>query len=366
MQSKKIFIWGWFGYKNVGDDLLLKTTLDSISSPDREITVAMKNRYSCNLCNAHQIKRSYLSLLFNAISHDTLVVGPGGLFPFDSSRKLQIYLHIIKFWKALNRKVVFFGVGISEKLDSSSAVLWKEIIAQADLFLTRSPETLRVIGVDETPLVHIMSDAVFATSIDFSVTKSLNSVAISVANLGVSNDTQAFKNSVYVWSHVVQFLIELGYHVDLIAFTKGADELLANTIYQSVATSNCCVRVLNYEEILQEINGWSRYKFTVCMRFHALVLSILTNTPAVPIAYGHKILSLSQKANLSKYTLTWNPYEARYFGDCTAVTYIDILDKINLLNADFEEIQMALNDISPSFIKSAKNSFLLLNDVLNQ
>ena len=69
MQSKKIFIWGWFGYKNVGDDLLLKTTLDSISSPDREITVAMKNRYSCNLCNAHQIKRSYLPLLFNAISH---------------------------------------------------------------------------------------------------------------------------------------------------------------------------------------------------------------------------------------------------------------------------------------------------------
>lgn len=366
MQSKKIFLWGWFGYQNVGDDLLLKTTLNSISSPNREITVAMKNRYSSDLCNARQIKRSYLSLLLGAISHDTLIIGPGGLFPFDSRRKVQIYLYIIKFWKALNRKVVFFGIGISERLGSPSSVLWKEIMARVDLFLTRSPETLQVIGVDETRRVHTMSDAVFATNLNFSVTKSLNSVAIAVANLGASDDTQAFEQSVCIWSHVVRFLVESGYHVDLIAFTKGADELLANSIYQSATSCRSCIRVLNYEEILQEVSRWSRYKFAVCMRFHALVLSILTNTPAVPIAYGHKILSLSQKANLSKYTLTWNPYETRYFGDCTAVTYIDILDKINLLNADFEEIQMALNDISPSFIKSAKNSFLLLNDVLNQ
>lgn len=55
MSRQRILLWGWFGLKNMGDDLLLETTLKHLHG---EITVAMKKPYKLKE-NANQIPRSY-------------------------------------------------------------------------------------------------------------------------------------------------------------------------------------------------------------------------------------------------------------------------------------------------------------------
>lgn len=39
MKSQKVMLWGWFGFENIGDDLLLSTMLDNLTSDSRFITM---------------------------------------------------------------------------------------------------------------------------------------------------------------------------------------------------------------------------------------------------------------------------------------------------------------------------------------
>ena len=56
--------------------------------------------------------------LLDDIFNDMLIIGPGGLFPFDNPSKVAIYFFTALLWKVFGRKVAFFGVGISERMGS--------------------------------------------------------------------------------------------------------------------------------------------------------------------------------------------------------------------------------------------------------
>lgn len=119
---KRVMIWGWFGFENLGDDLLLRTMLSFLDKKENAITVPMKKTYKQTI-NINQIYRNYKNLVFGVFSNDILIIGPGGLFPFDNKLKVALYLIITMIWKLMNRKVVYFGIGISEKMSGISAFL---------------------------------------------------------------------------------------------------------------------------------------------------------------------------------------------------------------------------------------------------
>ena len=54
MKSQKILLWGWFGFENLGDDLLLNTMLENLSPYSGTITVPMRFavRYKISKCKA--------------------------------------------------------------------------------------------------------------------------------------------------------------------------------------------------------------------------------------------------------------------------------------------------------------------------
>ena len=96
-----------------------------------------------------------------------LIIGPGGLFPFDNPSKVAIYFFTTLLWKVFGRKVAFFGVGISERMGSFSKAIWRATAAISDLFITRSPAVVEKIGCIESPKIHTMADTVFASSMRF-------------------------------------------------------------------------------------------------------------------------------------------------------------------------------------------------------
>ena len=61
-------------------------------------------------------------------------------------------------------------------------------------------------------------------------------------------------------------------------------------------------RPIYYKEAAKAVRSWNKYKFAICMRFHSLVLSILNDVPAIPIAYGHKTFILAEKCGPVSYT----------------------------------------------------------------
>lgn len=225
---RRVLLWGWYGFENLGDDLLLDTMLQHLQG---EITVPMNKSYALQYVN--EVPRGYKELVLGTFKNDVLIIGPGGLFPFDNKVKVLLYYIVSGLWKALGRKVIFFGIGISERMSNFSAALWRRMAQRADLFIPRSQKVLNRISVDETATVHSMADTVFASNAVKEENNTDSSrVVISIANLQPDNE-KAFKNMTDKWIHVIKTLLDKGFMVDLIAFTKGKDDRMIDTIISS-------------------------------------------------------------------------------------------------------------------------------------
>lgn len=359
---KKILLWGWYGFENLGDDLLLKTMLQHLHG-DINITVPMQKPYILPAVN--QVKRSYKELVRGVFSHDAVIIGPGGLFPFDNKPKVLLYYLITRLWILMGREVIFFGIGISEKMGNLSAVLWRRMTNTAELFITRSENVLDRLKIIESKKIHAMADCVFASAIaNETECSEENRVVVSVANL--QNDNQkAFDDTVEKWSEVVKNLIKRGFSVDLIAFTKGADDKMIDAILSNL--KNCVgVQPVYYSQATKAVSSWNRYKIAICMRFHSLVLSILNDVPTIPIAYGHKTFSLAEKCGLDDYLLVWNTYQSEYFGKTIDISASKILEKVDLLCSNIESAKMKMLNNKCSFIESASVAFMQLEKILEQ
>lgn len=230
MKFRRILLWGWFGFENLGDDLLLNTMLENLSPYSGTITVPMRSQYDIKHQNVKQIERNYTALFREIPHNDMLIIGPGGLFPFDNPRKVAIYFFTALLWKVFGRKVAFFGVGISERMGSFSKAIWQATAAISDLFITRSPAVVEKIGCIESPKIHTMADTVFASSMRFKNSCCEDRVGIFVANLEQQGMEDEYKSSVTTWQGVVSELLDRGFAVDLLAFTRGSDDRLISDI----------------------------------------------------------------------------------------------------------------------------------------
>lgn len=360
MKKQKILNWGWYGFENLGDDLLLDTVIKHLHG---DITVPMKTSYT--LLSVKQVKRSYKELIIGVFQYDVLIIGPGGLFPFDNKTKVLFYYLITRLWLLARRKVFFFGIGISEDMSSMSALLWRKMAKTADLFIPRSEKILKRLGLRESKKIHSMADCVFASEVA-SETEFVekNRVAISIAN--IQNDNKkAFEDSVSKWSEVIQKLIKKGFSVDLIAFSKGADDRMVDAILSNLKNFRGEVQPIYYRNAANAVSGWNKYKFAICMRFHSLVLSILNGVPAIPVAYGHKTLSLAEKCGLGDYTLVWNVFQSEYYGKMVDISSEEILEMIEQLCMNIDDISKVMEVHRCKLVTSASEAFSQLETALN-
>lgn len=363
MRSQKIMLWGWFGFENLGDDLLLDTMIRALNSPRRTITVPMRTPYVIEQTDIKQVSRSYKELLKGALYNDVLIIGPGGLFPFDNPQKVWIYFIIVLLWKLGGRKVAFFGIGISKQLSSMSRHLWKAIAIFSDLFITRSPGVIENIGLIETSKIHTMADTVFASNMEFTGHEHSNKIGIFVANLKQPGMEKAYKVFVETWQEIISDLLDRGFLIDLIAFTKYTDDQLIADI--AGAFSSGGVRTARYEISLDEIKRLPGYKITLSMRFHALVLSLLAGVPSIPIAYGQKTYSLATQSGLSEYTLIWNAFQKEYYGYVKELSATDVVQKIDLMMSNYDDVKAEIVARTEKLKTSARTAMNQLLELIS-
>ena len=365
MKSRRILLWGWFGFENLGDDLLLNTMLENLSPYSGTITVPMRSQYDIKHQNVKQIERNYTALFREIPHNDMLIIGPGGLFPFDNPRKVAIYFFTALLWKVFGRKVAFFGVGISERMGSFSKAIWRATAAISDLFITRSPAVVEKIGCIESPKIHTMADTVFASSMRFKNSCCEDRVGIFVANLEQQGMEDEYKSSVTTWQGVVSELLDRGFAVDLLAFTRGSDDRLISDIAAAFSNRGG-VQTIPYENALSAVEGLNRYKITISMRFHALVLSLLANVPTVPIAYGEKTYLLAEKSGLSKYAIVWNSFQKEYYGYTQDAPLSELMKRIDLLITNRDDAQNNMRQSREAFKTSATYAMKQLIELANQ
>ncbi len=273
----RVRLHGWFGFRNLGDDLLLQRAVDVVGGARAvsAIEVSAKEpdylqRFLDTEKNLVFAGRGMRQLFAAAFRNDALVVGPGGLFPHRNLPKVAVYLALTAWWKLLRKKVAYFGLGATSSQDKLSAFCWRRIASLSDLFVCRDSDLLDACGIATCERVFAASDMVFLGGAS-PRNPGEDRIAVAFANL-FGEDEAGFDDFAEGCAEIVSALSEDGRGVDLLSFTAGADERLNELVAARVDGRD--VRVLDYDNTLSAaLAGLERYRLVLGMRFHSVLLT---------------------------------------------------------------------------------------------
>lgn len=307
----KIGIWGYYGFNNLGDDLILNTLLDCIKkiNSNASITVLSKECNDIMIEDKNNVKvenRSVKTALIKTLQMDVFIIGGGGIFPANTSTRLLFYFSIALIMKIRRKKVACIGVGIEEKNFSRFAnrILLKLLIRLCDDFSVRqekfsSPYFYQWKNFDK---VVFAADMVFSNEYlcENKILKQNNRVIFSTADIFDLVPGLSKEKFIIATSEIIESVLNRGYSVCLVSFTNTKDQLLNEKIEERVNNPKCVsIPYVTNMQNTMEIIASSRY--AICMRFHAIVLALKFDIPVCAIAYADKSNDVMERLGLNDY-----------------------------------------------------------------
>lgn len=163
-----IMISGYYGFKNSGDDSILKAMLMSLRKlkPDIRIVVLSKNPEETGKnYNVETIDRFDFIKIYRYMGRTKLLISGGGSLIQDitSNKSLMYYLGIIRAAKTRGAKVMLYANGIGPVKNVSNHRHIRRVLNETDLITLReqsSLDELKILGVDK-PETYVTADPAF-------------------------------------------------------------------------------------------------------------------------------------------------------------------------------------------------------------
>lgn len=301
--SKRFVLSGYFGFKNFGDEAILSLIIDRLKLYKHRITVISSNpQYTKSKYNHI---RSVYTFNFRDITgailkSDCLISGGGSLLQDATSLKSLIYYLLIIFIALLLRKqVIIFAQGIGPINSSLGKFLTKNIIRHANYISVRdekSYELLKKWGIKSD----LLCDPVFSKKIDSQ--EKTNSVAIQLR--GFKNVNEDFIDRLA--QKVVHEFPKMD--INIYSLQDSIDLPVCKSFEKSVKLLNTDINVTVHSELTDEqiINGISGSKYLIAMRFHAIIIGLISGVKTMGINYDIKVKKLASEFNLPIIDLTNN------------------------------------------------------------
>lgn len=282
---KKILIFGYFGFGNTGDELILLSLVTHLKT-NAEITVlSQKPAETAAEFSVKAVNRwNPFVLLREIFRAGTVVGGGGGLFQNKTSTSsLFYYLLIILLAKTIRRRVVLLSQGIGPVFGKLSRFFSGKIIGLADIITVRdygSYEELKKFGLKKEPL--LTADAVLA--LDFSAFKNGKAGGTKV---GLA--LRKFDNYTHLLEEINKVCRDLeksekmGFIV--FPFHLPGDNILGGEVRTPARP----------EEFLRE---FSSLELVVGARFHSLLLAYALGKPFIGLNVDTKIKYFCETHNM--------------------------------------------------------------------
>jgi len=298
MKVKSICLIGYYGAKNLGDDLLLKATIQLLNTINN-FNIFIFGHNLLNLQNTYSKPQFTVLSKFNLIdllkafyNCQVFIFGGGSLFQDASSLKSLIYYCFLAFSiKLCGKKMVLLAQGIGPLNSSLARILTKWVYQIADKVSLRDIESYNwaekfnsksVLSADLAWILE-NNNTINNTNFNKQIIISLRSDHCSkelINNLVLSIESN-FVN----------------YTVNLIAF-QNSDLPALKELSLSLNTKNIINKIhfnLNEKQCRQLFN---EAEFAYLMRFHAILLSIQANCFCLGLSYDPKVKALCQEAEL--------------------------------------------------------------------
>jgi polysaccharide pyruvyl transferase CsaB len=323
--TPRVLISGYYGFDNLGDELILKVLVDELKERGVKITVLSQNpKKTAAQYGVEAIKRtSFIDIVDALASANLFISGGGGLFQDATGPMSALYygglIHLARFFdvpvvfwaqgvgplrKALPRKMTASALRKCEKItvrDEKSALLVEELVGE-------KPEiTADPVWLLRNPLARKTSGQTQGASAEPSKTSpSCDAAPSREWTVGLSlrpwHELTAERLSA-----LADCLNALAQQQDrsvcfkLLPFQKKEDtELLEDFARRLKSTSRISVVMVPPEEVLESLAGCD---VILGMRFHSLILGLLFGIPVYGLVYDPKVASLLSMFNLAGTTI---------------------------------------------------------------
>lgn len=305
---KVINIYGYFGFKNIGDDLMLMNFLDYIDSCALEqLRVRIfckKNSYSFKKYNRLEIITIEVNKLINYvisyyyIFYSDKGIWVGGTCLYEPENKnisgLKWLLKLVKKYQQFKKPFYFINIGIGSLYSSNAIEIVKDILSYTKNVSFREEKSLSKayeLGVNTKGFPG--GDMVFLNSQQFRKYEN-----IAYRNLFGFCGHEQYANDTYTVEFYAKQLQDLSDGYDKIIFISmhgNEDHKFHKKIAKLIQKDYSFLEYENYEILFQEMK---QLKFLLGMRLHSIILADLLAIPNIGIAYGEKVSNYIRKTNI--------------------------------------------------------------------
>lgn len=297
----KIFYMGWVGNNNIGDDLMLDNFKKCMSIYNKE---------------KEGVYPSYPNVDINEINnYDIIVLGGGSILQYD-------YIKVL--YNALNsgKRVIVWGAGYDclekefiERVEKSNVPpylytdeqeqMLNEIAERADFFGVRGPLTYKLleksfINMDK---IKIIGDPGFLVEEEMRESSPINKLKdkknIIAINYGESNNRIFGQDQEKLEEDVIYLcnkLISKGYSLYLYSMWENDLDSLIR-LYNKILDTKDVALDLNLYNGGELVSILRKCKFSINLKLHANIISLVANTPFVCIGYRFKSYDFIKSIN---------------------------------------------------------------------
>lgn len=285
-----IVISGYYGFKNAGDELILKAIISDLRFylPEVKICVLSANPgETSKTYNVHAVNRWNIFAVIKEIAKCRMLLsGAGGLFQ-DTTGFLSLwyYLIIIFIGKFFNKTVFIYAVGIGDIKYPFNAFLIRNCFNRLDFITVRTQqdkEILKNFGVNKD--ITVTADPVFGLELP----PLLKDGASEKQKIGiVVRKTNTWREDVRLFSELsALFSKNPAIEIVFIPFQSSKDLGLIKTLKKTFYRQAGVLMWGNTEELLKI---FSQLDKVISMRLHGLILAAKYKIPFVPIPRYSKI-----------------------------------------------------------------------------
>lgn len=281
-EQKNIFVIGYYGSNNLGDELLLYEVLNMLEKYfDRDhITVlsySMKD--TMRIHGAKSVSRNSIFKIMSTIKQSDIIIGGGGsmLQNVTSNRSLYYYLFMLNYATFHKKTVALIGNGIGPIRGKLQTKLSKNILKKLSYIHLRDQQSYEWIKDDRKGKTDSGTDLA-VTALKAHKTKNSNHVYINIRKWPNTDHLHDLMNDFKA------YLEKANYQVTFISMQKGNDDIAMAGLGQ----------VLTFKSPDQLMQVIKKGDYMIGMRLHFLILAANYGIPFIGLSYDPKVSYFSE------------------------------------------------------------------------
>jgi polysaccharide pyruvyl transferase WcaK-like protein len=322
-RTPKVFMYGYYGYSNVGDDLLVSTIISRISILAPQAQFIIRSIYSVSGLasdNIHYIDTEkhitngkgprwlrvtkYAWNTWRSLRECThLVFGGGTLFHARSGSKVSLALMamLVIMSRLRGIKVFALGVGVARLPAGIAKILMGIVLNSAQDFAVRDKSSMQNCqNIFGSSNIRITSDLIFSISLN-AASRDFNArpvLGITLAASDIGNDGSGKRNFLDALGSALEILYAQGWTICFLTFQEFSStniNLSDSALFQTLTCFELKkkVEIVSVSSKPSEIaRQFSGIDIVAGMRFHGHVVAALMGKPFVGISQDSKVEDL--------------------------------------------------------------------------